>query len=387
MLPEAQRPTESSADLAEFRDQLRRFVDRELAPFVDEWEEAGAVPREIYRKVGALGVLGLGYPEEWGGTPASLAMRSIAIQEIARAGCGGLFVCLFTHSIFVQPMLALGTAEQQQRTLPGVLSGEAIAACAISEPSGGSDVANLRTRARREGDEFVIDGEKTFISNGMRADFYAVAVRTGGDGAGGISMLLVERDRPGFTRTRLRKMGWWSSDTASLHFDGCRVPVANLMGREGAGFRTLMENFNGERLLMADEACSFAEVCYDEAASWARERRTFGVPLVSHQVIRHKLVDMHMRIRATRTWVDRCIARMDAGDRSEDLVAELCMLKVMAGQTMQGCADQAVQILGGMGFMRGMKSERIYRDVKAIMIGGGAEEILKELAAKKLGLA
>lgn len=386
MTSDGLRPVESPEELAEFRSQLRRFVDREIAPFVDAWEEAGEVPREIYRKVGELGVLGLGYPEAWGGTPASLTMRSVAVQEIARAGCGGLFVCLFTHSIFVQPMLALGTEAQKRLTLPGVFSGEHIAACAITEPSGGSDVANLRTRARREGDSFVIDGEKTFISNGMRADFYAVAVRTGGEGAGGVSMILVERDRPGFTRTKLRKMGWWSSDTATLHFDGCRVPAQNLMGREGAGFRTLMDNFNGERLLMADEACAFAEVCFDEAAAWARERRTFGVPLVSHQVIRHKLVDMRMRITATRTWVDRCTARMDAGDRSEAFVAELCMLKVMAGQAMQWCADQAVQILGGMGFMRGMKSERIYRDVKAIMIGGGSEEILKELAAKKLGL-
>ncbi|TDU28834.1 acyl-CoA dehydrogenase [Panacagrimonas perspica] len=386
MTPEGHRPTETAEELAEFRTQLRRFVDREIAPFVDEWEEVGEMPREIYRKVGEMGVLGLGYPEAYGGMPASLTMRSVAIQELARAGCGGVFVCLFTHSIFAQPMLALGSEEQKQRTLPGVFSGEHIAACAITEPSGGSDVANLRTRARREGDEFVIDGEKTFISNGMRADFYVVAVRTGGEGAGGVSMLLVERDRPGFTRTRLRKMGWWSSDTATLHFDGCRVPVANLLGREGAGFRTLMENFNGERLMMADEACAFAEVCYDEAADWARERRTFGVPLVKHQVIRHKLVDMRMQITATRAWIDRCTARMDTGDRSEEFVAELCMLKVMAGRTMQSCADQAVQILGGMGFMRGMRSERIYRDVKAIMIGGGAEDILKELASKKLGL-
>ena len=386
MSHEGHRPAETAEELDEFRTQLRRFVDREIAPFVDGWEEAGEMPREIYRKVGELGVLGLGYPEAYGGTPASLAMRSVAVQEISRAGCVGVFASLFTHSIFTQPMLALGTEAQKQRTLPGVFSGEHIAACAITEPSGGSDVANLRTRARREGDEFVIDGEKTFITNGVRADFYAVAVRTGGDGAGGISMLLVERDRVGFTRTPLRKMGWWCSDTATLHFDRCRVPVSNLLGREGAGFRTLMENFNGERHLMADEACSFAEVCFDEAHSWARERRTFGAPLITHQVIRHKLVDMRMRITATRAWVDRCTARMDAGEHGEALVAELCMLKVMAGQTMQWCADQAVQILGGMGFMRGMKSERVYRDVKAIMIGGGAEDILKELAAKKLGL-
>lgn len=376
---------ETPEELDAFRTQVRRFVERELAPHVNAWDEAGELPREIYRKAGALGILGLGYPEEYGGTPASLAMRSIAIQEIAKAGSGGLFVCLFTHSIFVQPMLALGTEEQKQRTLPSILAGDSIAACAITEPSGGSDVANLRTRARLDGDHFIVDGEKTFISNGVRADFYAVAVRTGGEGARGISMLLIERDRPGFSRTALKKMGWWTSDTATLHFDACRVPVANLMGKEGSGFRTLMENFNGERLLMADEACSFAEVCFEEALAWARERETFGQPLIRHQVVRHKFVDMKMRLTSTRTWIEQATARMDSGDRSDPFIAELCMLKNHAGQTMRWCADQSVQILGGMGFMRGMKSERIYRDVKGIMIGGGAEDILKELAANKLG--
>lgn len=385
MQQQAATPIETAEELEAFRDQLRRFVERDLAPHVDDWDEAGELPREIYRKAGELGILGLGYPEAYGGTPASLAMRSIAIQEIARTGSGGLFVCLFTHSIFVQPMLALGSEEQKQRTLPSVLSGECIAACAITEPSGGSDVANLRTRARREGDAFIVDGEKTFISNGMNSDYYAVAVRTGAEGARGVSILLIERDRPGFTRSRLKKMGWWMSDTATLHFDNCRVPASNLLGAEGEGFRVLMDNFNGERLLMADEACSFAETCFEEVLAWTRERKTFGQPLIRHQVVRHKLVDMRMRLSSTRNWVERCTARMDAGERSDELIAELCMLKNHAGQTMRWCADQSVQLLGGMGFMRGMKSERIYRDVKAIMIGGGAEDILKELAARKLG--
>lgn len=377
---------ESPEELEAFRDQIRRWVDRDLAPHIDDWEEAGKLPREIYRQAGELGILGLGYPAEYGGTPVSLAMRSVAIQEIARTGSGGLFVCFFTHSIFVAPILALGTEEQKRTLIPPVLSGEKIAACGVTEPSGGSDVANMRTRARTEGDDYVIDGEKTFISNGVRADFYVIAARTGGPGGNGISLIYVDRDAPGFTRTPLKKMGWWMSDTAALHFDGVRVPQANRIGEEGQGFRTTMQNFNAERLLMADEACSYAETCYVEALDWARERRTFGQPLVGHQVIRHKLVDMRMRIMSTRTWVEAAIVRWESGPADEAFVAELCMLKNHAGQTMQWCADQAVQILGGMGFMRGMKSERIYREAKAIMIGGGTEEILKELAARKLGI-
>lgn len=376
---------ESVEELDAFRDQVGRFVDRDLMPHVDEWEEAGELPRDIYRQAGELGILGLGYPAEYGGMPVSLAMRSVAIQEIARTGSGGLFVCLFTHSIFVAPILALGTEEQKRTLIPPVLSGEKIGACGVTEPSGGSDVANMRTRARQEGDDYVIDGEKTFISNGMRADSYVIAARTGGPGGQGISLIHVDRDAPGFSRTPLRKMGWWMSDTATLHFDGVRVPIGNRIGEEGQGFRTTMANFNAERLLMADEACSYAETCYAEALDWARERRTFNQPLVGHQVIRHKLVDMQMRIRSTRIWVRAAIDRWDRGEMDEDFVAELCMLKNHAGQTMQWCADQAVQILGGMGFMRGMKSERIYREAKAIMIGGGTEEILKELAARKLG--
>lgn len=377
-------PRESQEELDLFREQVRRFVDRDLMPHVDEWEEMGELPREIYLQAGALGILGLGYPEEYGGFPASLAMRSVAIQEIARTGSGGLFVCLFTHTIFVAPVLALGTTSQKSSLVPPVLSGEKIAACGVTEPSGGSDVANLRTKAVLKDDRYIIDGEKTFISNGVRADSYLVAARTGGPGAAGVSLIFVDRDTPGFTRTPLRKMGWWMSDTAILHFDGVSVPAANRIGEEGTGFRATMENFNAERLMMADEACSYAETCYTEALEWARERRAFGSPLVSHQVIRHKLVDMRMRLFSTRTWVERAIDLWDQGRRDDAFVAELCMLKNHAGQTMQWCADQAVQILGGLGFMRGMKSERVYRDAKAIMIGGGTEEILKELAARKL---
>ena len=211
-------------------------------------------------------------------------------------------------------------------------------------------------------------------------------MRTGGKGAAGISLIAVPGDAPGLTRTPLAKMGWWCSDTAQLRFDGCRVPADHLIGEENAGFRMIMENFNGERLLMSAGACAFAQVCHDEALDWARQRQTFGAALVSHQAIRHKLMDMQMRIASTRAWLHALIERQEAGDTGADWVAELCLLKNHATQTMQFCADQAVQILGAMGFMRGTKSERIYREVKVMMIGGGAEEIMKELAARQLGV-
>jgi len=275
--------------------------------------------------------------------------------------------------------------------VPPVLRGEKIAALAITEPGGGSDVAALRTTARRDGDHYVVNGEKTFITSGMRADWITVAVRTGeGRGAGGISMLLVPGDSPGLTRTRLMKMGWLCSDTAQLHFDNVRVPARYLLGEEGAGFRMVMGNFNGERIGLAAGALGFAQACLDEALAWSRERKTFGAALIEHQAVRHKLVDMQMRIASTQAWLEAVSAQGDANEaagrvNAPEWVAEVCMLKNHATQAMQFCADQSVQILGGMGFMRGTVSERIYREVKVMMIGGGAEDIMKELAARQLG--
>ena len=369
-----------------FRASVRRFVEREIAPHVDAWDEAGAFPRELYAKAAAAGLLGLGYPEHLGGTPAGMAWRLIVGEEIARAGSGGLLASLFSHSIGLPPIVARGSAELQRRIVPDVLAGRKIAALAITEPGDGSDVARIACRARRDGDAWIVDGEKIFITSGVRADWLTVAVRTGRAGAGGVSLLAVPGDARGLERTPLAKMGWWCSDTARLSFAGCRVPAENLIGDENAGFRAIMDNFNGERLLMASSACAFAAVCFEEALAWARQRKTFGQLLVAHQVVRHKLVDMRMRIFSARAWIDALVARFDAGTLDAEAVAELCLLKNHATQTMQFCADQAVQILGGTGFVRGTKSERIYREVKVMMIGGGSEEIMKELAARQLGL-
>ena len=208
-----------TADHEAFRDTLRRFVAREIAPHVDEWDEAGEFPRELYRKAAGIGLLQLGYPEEYGGVPTDPFYRIIVSEELAKAGSGGVNASLMSHSIGAPPIAALGPEWMKREVLPRILAGEKISALAITEPSGGSDVANLRTTARREGDHYVVNGQKMFITSGFRADYYTVAVRTGGPGAGGVSLLLIERDRPGFSRTKLRKRGWWASDTAQLFFE------------------------------------------------------------------------------------------------------------------------------------------------------------------------
>ncbi|RYF42889.1 MAG: acyl-CoA dehydrogenase [Comamonadaceae bacterium] len=379
-------------DIEALTDTVRRFTLAKIAPHVAQWEEAGEFPRSLYREVAALGLLGLGHPEAFGGTPAPYALRNaVSIAMSRHSGSGGLMAGLFTLNIGLPPVLRHASPVVQQEVAPGVIAGEKIAALAVTEPGGGSDVAALRTTARREGGDWVIHGEKVFITSGMRADWITMAVRTGepgSKGAGGISMLLVPGNSPGLSRTKLDKMGWWCSDTAHLRMDGVRVPARYLLGEEGAGFRMIMTNFNGERLGMSAMALGFAQACYDEALDWARQRRTFGSALVERQVIRHKLVDMQMRIASTEAWLAAVTALADEGklESDPDCVAQVCMLKNHATQAMQFCADQAVQILGGMGFMRGTKSERIYREVKVMMIGGGAEEIMKDLAARQLGL-
>lgn len=383
------RPDCFSADHEAFRTTVRSFVEREIAPHVNDWDEAGTFPRELYRRAAAVGLFGIGYPEELGGTPADIFYTIVQAEELARAGCGGVQASLGSHGIALPPIVAHGSEELKRRVVPPVLAGEKIAALCITEPGGGSDVAALRTTAVRDGGHYVVTGEKTFITSGVRADFLTVAVRTdpANRGPGGVSLLLIEGDTPGLSRTSLKKMGWWASDTAHLRFDGCRVPAANLIGAEGQGFRAIMHNFNHERLLMATLACAYAEACATEALVWARERRTFGAALAERQVIRHKLVDMVARIDAARALVYDLACRLERriGDE-RDLVARTCIAKVVATQAMQFCADQAVQILGGMGFMRGTKSERLYREVKVMMIGGGSEEIMKDLAARQLGI-
>lgn len=368
-----------------WRRTVRGFVEREIMPFVNGWDEAEGFPRDLHRKAAAVGLIGLGFPEAYGGflEGTDVFHSIIASEELARAGSGGLVASLMTHGIGLPPVIALGSEDLKRRIAPSVLSGEKLIALCVTEPSGGSDVANIETRARRDGGEYVVNGEKTYITSGLRADYLTVAVRTGGDGAGGLSFLLIEADRPGVSRAPLAKMGWWMSDTAQIRFDDVRAPADNLIGAENQGFLGIVANFNMERLGMAAQAIAYARVCVEDAARWALERRTFGKPLAKHQAIRHKFAEMVRHIHASTAFLDQCAHQVREG-RSP--IAELSLLKVQATRTMEFCAREAMQILGGAGFIRGQRIERIYREVRVMAIGGGSEEIMLDLAARQMGI-
>ena len=371
-----------TADHDLVRRVAREWVTAEIIPHVNEWEEAGEFPRDLYVRAADIGLLGIGYPEAYGGTPGDLFMKIVAWEEIARSGSGGLGASLGSHDIAVPPIVAFGTPEQRVRMLPPVLSGQRIAALAVTEPGAGSDVAGLRTTAVRDGDDYIVDGSKTFITSGVRADQFTVAVRTGGEGHNGISLLVIDADTPGFTRSGpLAKMGWWASDTAELFFDNCRVPAANLIGEENMGFYTIMENFQKERLQLSVGANINAELALEACLAYAAERRAFGKPLTGFQVLRHKLVDMATRIEVSREYTYRVAARMNAG---EDQVTEVSMAKLFATEASNFVTNEAVQIFGGYGYMRGYLVERLYRDNRILSIGGGTTEVMKEIIAKRL---
>ena len=369
----------------QWRDSLRSFLSREIEPYIDQWDETGDVPMEAHRKCGEFGLTGMGYPEAYGGTSEGIDVfhTLIAAQELARLGSGGVATALNTHSIGLPPVVNFADETLKQRIAPDVIAGNRIIALAISEPSGGSDVAALKTRAELKGDRYVVNGSKTFISGGIKADFYTVAVRTGGEGASGISLLLIDKDTPGFTATPLPKQGWWASDTASLYFDDVEVPAENLIGEPGSGFRIIMNNFNPERLFLSANAIAFSRVCLVDAVIWARERQTFGRRLADHQVIRHKLAEMYRHVNASQAYLEHCAFRVQRG---EHVAGDIALLKVQASQTMEHCAREASQIFGGASYVRGNRVERIYREVRVNAIGGGSEEIMRDLAARQLGI-
>lgn len=362
---------------------IRRFVEREIAPHIDQWEKDGELPRELHKKAAEAGILGLRYPAEYGGHDEGFDIfhSLIVTEELAAVGAGGLGASLMTHGIGLPPILALGNAELKQRIAPPVLAGEKIIALGITEAGGGSDVANLRTTAKRDGDHYIVNGDKMFITSGMRADWLTCAVRTGGEGAGGISLLLIDMNSEGVTRQRLDKMGWRCSDTAAIYFSDVRVSAENLIGPENGGFIGIVRNFNGERLGMAMGCCAYARVAMAEAAEWAQNRKTFGKPLAQHQSIRIKLADMERQIEATQAWVDLCAWQVREG---KDRPADFAMLKVQATRMLEHVAREAAQILGGASYITGSKVERIYREVRVNAIGGGSEEIMLDLAGRQL---
>lgn len=367
------------------RDSVRRFVEREILPHVADWEEAEEFPRELYRKAGEAGILGIGYPEALGGShEGDLFAKVAASEELMRCGSGGLVAGLGSLDIGLPPLIKWGRPQLRERIAPQVLAGEKIMALAVTEPSGGSDVASLKTRAVRDGDHYRLSGSKTFITSGVRADYYTVAVRTGGDGFGGVSLLLVEKGTPGFTVGRkLKKMGWWASDTAELFFDDCKVPVGNLIGAENMGFACIMANFQSERLALAIMANMTAQLALDEALAWSREREAFGKPVGKFQVLKHRLAEMATQVEVSREFTYRQAAKMAAG---KSVIKEISMAKNFATDVADRVTYDAVQVLGGMGYMRESLVERLYRDNRILSIGGGTREIMNEIIAKQMGL-
>ncbi|MEO7732650.1 MAG: acyl-CoA dehydrogenase family protein [Kofleriaceae bacterium] len=369
---------------AAIRATARRFAQTHIAPHGAAWEEDEAFPVELYKTAVAAGMTGIGYPEAIGGQGGDLGHVLVASDELVLAGRSvGTTVGLGSHGIALPPIVRFGTPEQVRRFVTPCLQDGKISALAITEPGGGSDVAALATRAVRDGDDYVVDGTKTFITSGTRADFVTTAVRTGGPGHGGVSLLVIERGTPGFTvGKQLKKTGWWASDTAELHFEACRVPVANRIGPEHGGFPMIMMNFAGERLMLAGQCVAIAELAYRESKSYARERHAFGKPLAGFQVTRHKLADMASRIAAARALTGEAVTRVLRGEQAAGLAA---MAKNVATDMCSFVCDQAVQLHGGYGYMRETLVERLFRDARLYPIGGGTREIMNEVIAKVEG--
>jgi acyl-CoA dehydrogenase len=368
---------------AALRDSCRRFAEAEIAPHAIEWEEAGEFPRELYTKAARAGILGVGFDEAVGGSGGGALHVVAAIEGLMRGGSTGVAVGLGSLGIALPAIVQSGDAALIERYVRPVLQGEKIAALAITEPGAGSDVAGVRTRAVREGDVYVVRGTKLFITSGVRADVLTTLVRTGDDPHGGLTFLVIERGYPGVSVSRaLRKTGWWASDTAELSFDDVRVPVSNRLGEEGAGFGSVVRNFQMERLALAAYGCATAQMALEAAESYVRTREAFGRVIGRFQVVRHKLADMATRTLAAQTLTYQVAARIDAG---ETPMAEVSMAKNFAAETAVDVTYEAVQLHGGMGYMRETLVERLSRDARLLPIGGGTQEIMKEIIAKCRG--
>ena len=375
------------------RSAVEQFTSREIAPHLPQWEDDGELPRELHAATAKAGYLAVGYPEEVGGAGGDAVDACVVTEAmLAAGGSTGLQASLFTHSIALPHIIdaassGAGGSRLVDLYVRPTLAGEKIGSLGVTEPSGGSDVANIRTRAVRDGDHYVVNGAKTFITSGVRADFVTTAVRTGGEGHAGISLLVIDKDSPGFTVSRsLRKMGWHCSDTAELAFDDVRVPVENLVGEENGGFYLVMQQFVGERLGLAVQAYGTAQRALDLAVAYARERDTFGKPLITRQVIRHKLVEMHARTSAARALTRQALVRsLETPKTDPSLILDAVTAKNVAVAAVEHVVHEAVQVFGGMGYMRESEIDRHYRDARILGIGGGATEVMKDLSAKLLG--
>ena len=360
----------------------RTFATREIVPHVDEWETGGELPRELHLAAAKVGLIGVGFEPSVGGE-GDLIDSLLVTESFIRAGAPtGVCASLLTHGIAVPHMARTGDEYLLEEFVRPTLAGEKIGSLAITEPDAGSDVANLRTRAVRDGDHYVVNGAKTYITSGVRADFVTTAVRTGDPGYGGVSLLVVEKGTPGFTVSRkLDKMGWRSSDTAELSYVDVRVPARNLVGAEGGGFLQIMTQFATERLGLAVQAYAVADRCLALSLDWVRRRETFGRPLASRQVVRHKIAEMARQTDVARRYVREVAVRYLAGD---DVITEVAMAKNTAVYACDYVVNEAVQLFGGLGYMRESEVERHYRDARILGIGGGTNEIMNEIIAKRV---
>lgn len=360
----------------------RDFATREVLPHVADWEAAGELPRELHQAAATVGLLGVGFDPSVGGDGDLIDSLLVTENFILAGAPTGVCASLFTHGIAVPHMAATGEEYLLDRFVRPTLAGEKIGSLAITEPDAGSDVADLRTRAVRDGDHYVVNGAKTYITSGVRADFVTTAVRTGEAGYGGVSLLVVEKGTPGFTVSRkLDKMGWRCSDTAELSYTDVRVPTENLVGAEGSGFVQIMTQFAAERLALAVQAYAVAARCLRLTLDWVRQRETFGKPLARRQVVRHKIAEMARRTDVARHYVREVATRQVAG---ADVVTEVAMAKNTAVSACDFVVNEAVQLHGGLGYMRESEVERHYRDARILGIGGGTNEIMNEIIAKRL---
>ncbi len=369
------------------RRTIRAFVEKEVAPEVAGWEDAGQIPRSFWRRLGALGLLGLEFPVEYGGAGGDFLGSVVLGEEMARCGSGGVAFSVLVHTDMSSPWLVrYGTDAQKRAYLPGILSGETVCALAITEPGAGSDMAAVATRAVREGEHYLLTGSKIFITNGVYGDLYFVAARTGEGSPGrrhdGLSMFLVERGRPGFHVSRkLDKMGMRASDTAELVFERCPVPAENLLGVEGRGFHQLAAGLQRERIMAAVLALSGAARALEDTIAYLRERRAFDEPLAKKQALRHTVADLATEIEAARQLVYRAAALYNAG---EDCVTPVSMAKLFATEVANRVAYQAVQMHGGYGYMREFPVEGFFRDVRLWPIASGTSEMMREIIARRL---
>jgi acyl-CoA dehydrogenase len=369
-----------------FRDQLRRFIDEEVKPHAEAWEDDGFTPRSVLRRMGELGFLCIRYPEAYGGSEMDTIASVILAEELGKSTFGGFAITVLVHTDMASPHLAnAGNEEQLKRWMPDLVAGRKICAVAVTEPDAGSDVANIRSSAKRDGDDYVLNGTKMFITNGVHADLYFVAVKTDNSvkGTRGISIFAVEKGTPGFSVGRaLKKQGWLSSDTAELIFEDCRVPAANMLGGENRGFYSIMRNFQNERMVLGAQALGECQAALSLTLDWVTQRKAFGAPLWEKQAIRQRLAMLAARVESARQFTYHC-AWLDGQGR--DCVKEVSMVKALCGELVNDVMYDCQQFHGGMGYLRESAIERMVRDARVQSIGGGATEVMLEEIAKRMG--